>query len=192
MSLYYKEYSLAVGANDQNIIYVDATSFALLSGANGLTIAVNDLDVSTILVGMQFELSSGDKIRKVTIANTTGAIINVKFAVSEGIIKDNRATFVGAVPTITGSSISTPASVTAGAAATLLTAANTARNEIHIQNTHASDNLYIGDANVGNDAAPRGIRILPNGVYILSAGASAYYVRRGGSNDIVVTTLEVS
>lgn len=180
------------GANDRR--YVDSVGNAveILDGGNSIQIQIDDLTPFILPEGVGYETLPGQTFRRLQFINTGAAPATVQVGIAKGFIRDARAVFTGAIITNEGDTMTTPAVVnTAGAAAKLIVAASTARNTVIVQNLSATENLWIGDASVGNNAAPRGLKVLPGGALTLNTGA-AVYGRRGNATDIDVSVLEIA
>lgn len=187
----YQEYPVSLAAGQNYPIYGKNRSLYVDSVVGGsLSVRVDDGPVSTIQQGAGWELNAGESFEKITVINDGPTALTARLVVGSGKLQ-NRISLSGAVVFSTGANPSTPASVTAGATATPLVAASTTRNAVMIQNQSASENLWVGGANVGNDAAPLGLVVAPKGTLTLATGG-ALYCRRGAGVDVVATLLEVA
>jgi hypothetical protein len=191
-TIYYQELVKTVAAGQiSEPVYTDVKSMAVLSASADLEIAINDYTFSPFRTGLTIEAPDGESIKIIRFKNNGGSTGTVELALSKGKIADNRFTTTSAVEVRSGDSISTPASGTAVSLGTATIAANTARNAVLIQNHSTTEYLWVGDSNVGNDAAPRGFAIAPKGILTLAISA-ALFLRRGGSSDVTYTYGELS
>ncbi|MDH4379175.1 MAG: hypothetical protein QE263_04645 [Vampirovibrionales bacterium] len=187
----YQEISFTLAASQSVVYNINGRSLSIdtISGS-GLTMSVDDGSFSTVQQGSGFELPEGEEFRKVSFNNTSASSVTITLAVSRSKLS-TRVSLSGSVSVTSGATPTTPAVVTAATAATVLVAASTSRRSVMVQNLHGSDNLWVGNANVGNDAGPRGLRVPPGGSLSLATGG-ALWCRRGGANDITVGVLEIA
>jgi hypothetical protein len=188
MGYFYFEEEYNLTANEsKEIPFPGAASLQVLDMTGAVQMQVDNAERSPIRKSTGFDERPFERVR---LTETAGATATVTLAVSSGKIRDSRFSAAGSLITNSGDTLSTPGTVTADTDGAELVAASSTRNEVCIQNLHATDYLWIGDANVGNDAAPRGLRLAPGEKVFISTGA-AVYGRRGGANDITVGIMEL-
>ena len=93
----YIERTLVLGANAIHTFNVTCDRVNLIEVSGALSIAINEGDESTCRGGIGFGAPGGLKITRLTFKETAGAAANVTFAISNGEIQDNRASFAGDV-----------------------------------------------------------------------------------------------
>lgn len=189
----YKRRSVTIAAGQTVTEYLNLyRSFQIISitGSDDVYIQTDYGDKHLAEPNTGYTLPDTVSATRVTFENQGASSCEVVFLYSAAEIRFNKMSIEGAVNVTKGDTVTTPASITAGSTATSLVSANSQRRELWIQNHDTSENLWIGDADVGNDAAPRGIKIPPEGNAIIEM-AGQVYGRRGGSSDVTVTVMEV-
>ncbi len=161
-----------------------------LSGGTDVWVKVGSRSAFKISKGDKYTHPDNDYFGDLVIQNRSSTETpTVEMIVTDGDIDILNETFSGTFNS--GDTLETPAIVTTtGATEIEIVASAIDRNEVHIQNLSASENLWIGASGVGNDASPKGIKIVPGGIYILSTGGQVYG-RRGGAVNIDIGILEL-
>lgn len=183
--------TITLAANGYERKPLFARSLFVQSISGSVKLSFNDLEEVTPFVGMAFELPEGFNTDTIAVRETAGAAASIELVYSDGVIKNQATTISGAIQVTDGDTLSTPAPVTAGSTATSLVATTTSDSRtLLIQNLSTSENLYVGDSNVGNDASPRGLLVEPKGALEIRTRAQVYG-RRGDATDVSVAIMEI-
>lgn len=167
-------------------------SFQIISITGGdLYSRFQDQDENLALVNSGFTLPDGEFIDKITFRNPGASGVVVVFVTSAYEIRYNVVTLDAGIQLAAPDTVSTPASTTATSPAAVLVSANANRRELVIQNHSLTENVWVGDSNVGNDAAPRGFKIGPDSGLTLTTSGELY-CQRGDSTDVTVTVMELT
>ncbi len=187
----YQEKTYTIAANQDIHLDIQARSLFILEVSGGpIEMRVDDGPLSPVRENAGFELPGEATYRRLSFTNTGGTTASFTLVHSLATLKNMRVSLGDTLTTKSGDTLSTPAAVTCGTAATAIVAASSTRGAVMIQNQHTTENVWVGDANVGNDAAPRGMKITAGQSITLASGA-ALYGRRGNATDVDVTVLEV-
>jgi len=182
-----KRIVLPLAANDDLTKYITGQSLLVVSVTGAIQIAPEEQGWSDLETGDGFQDFPFTKVR---FRETAGSAASVTFLYGVGKVDYRRLIITGGVVINLGDTIRTPALVaTTGAIAELLLAADSTRNGVYVANEHATDNMYVGDANIGNDAAKRG-RIVEAGNEKFFSGGAALYFRRAAGNNVTARLTE--
>lgn len=161
--------------------------FMLINDASGdVWVSLNH--GSELKRGKKSNIAAGEQIKHVTIRSAIAQ--TVRFTISDEKQEEGRDDVaVSTTATISASNnLNNPGDVSAGAAATLLIAANANRDEVEFSvPSDQPDPVRVGDATV---TAASGSIIEPGCSKVFS-GDTAFYAVRTGSTNITVCVLEL-
>ena len=185
--VFYQRLTYTLADGELREIHTFAKFFKILSntGATDIDFSLGGQTFYKIPAGISIELPAGDQMTNIRLQNNTGGVATVDMVLSNGRVIDDRNIISGTVVVdSSGSTINTPAKITAtNVAAAVSIPANTSRKAVIIYNNHATNIVWIGDANV-NGSTLRGIPINPGESPTINTKAAIYTHSPSGNADL--------
>lgn len=186
MAIIYQEFDRTITAGNYAEILLPAAFVAILeSSASGDNLEIEFIGDAPqprtpIRAGIGV-LVPDFGLTKMRFWNAGASSIDIKIAVSDSIISDNRLTFTTALPVKGGTGRETVAASTVTTSSGVLIAENTNRTSLLVQNNGTVD-IWVGDSNV---ALTRGTKVKPDGVFETASSAALYAIADGSSNTAI-------
>lgn len=183
----YREFPVELSANGSHIVNFLADTVQVLSADGSFDIKVGSNPRTNFRAGIILDTREFEDFSSVQFFDTSGNANSLVVAFSNGSIKDSRLTVSGnvSIQNASGDQLETiehkattietaaKATITEGAAAAVIMAADTDRRVVFLQNLSLTDSVYIGDSNVSQTTG-RGYALAPGETLVLGSEAGGF------------------
>lgn len=194
MKTVYQDYSITLASGARQDFQCHGRYLTILDNSlsTDMMVQFDGQPEQPIPKGFSVEIPENQNFITIAFRNPSVSSANIRFAISNGKVIDNRNVITGTVNVDnTANTITTPAKGTATTSApgSPAVAASSANRIVIIQN-HGSNPIWFGDVNV-DGANSRGIKIAAGDGYELHTASAVYLRSTGGDSDYSVAVLSV-